>query len=79
MLFKEGSVDGKRLKKRTLATVNGLEKNDDIQKFMADIYNSYDDIVNYDYVRKKVKGQLIGYYLNWRLNDKIIRLHKLCI
>jgi hypothetical protein len=79
MLFKEGIEDNRRLKKRILKTIDGLAKNDDIQKFMADIYNSYDDIVTYDYKQKKVKGKLIGYYFNWGINNEIVKMHKLSI
>lgn len=77
MLFKEGIEDNRRLKKRLLNTISKINKNDQLQKFMADIYNSYDDIVTYQYKQREIKGIKMGHYNNWGLNNELMKLHKL--
>jgi len=46
---------------------------------MANIYNSYDDIITYEYKQKEIKGVKIGFYDNWGINGELVNIYKLSI
>jgi hypothetical protein len=43
---------------------------------MTDIYNTYDNIINYDSKRKKEELFITTYY-NFDINNELVKIHKL--
>lgn len=77
IIFKVTNLN--QIKDRVAAKLNKLTKLDQIQKFVADLYNRYDDIISYKTIVKKKrinkKQIMLTNYANFELNKSIINHH----
>jgi hypothetical protein len=69
----------KQLNSRILAKLANLTSNDRVLKFIADVYNMFDDVILYDIsiTKPRIDGKqmCITTYINFAKNDEIIKCH----
>ena len=69
----------KQVKKRYEGKIKKITSNDRLCKFVADVYNMFDDIISYDIKRKqyrckgKMKATII--YLDFKINKNVLLYH----